>query len=207
VYARELEGRVLTLGLMGELWQDNMVLYDNETWSRWSQLTGEAKTGPLQGKRLRPLPSVLTDWQSWRRQYPDGTALALPRSSEEFQHGFYRNLEDFVLSIAEGEEAKTWPLDLLNRTPAVNDQWQGQPVVALFERQQVAARLYRRTLEGRVLTFASEGNRLRDRETGSTWEAGTGRALAGPLLGKQLDCLPASVCFRQAWLRFHPASE
>src|SRR5262249_38918629 len=146
VYARELDGRILTLAVKGELWQDSMVFYDNETWSRWSQMTGEAKTGTLRGKRLQPLPSVLTDWESWRRQHPDGKVTVLPHAVREFQRGFYRTFENFVLGIAAGDAAKAWGFEALNRAPVVNDEWQGQPVVVLFDRERVTARLYQRTL-------------------------------------------------------------
>jgi hypothetical protein len=52
-----------------------------------------------------------------------------------------------------------------------------------------------------------DGGTLTDRETGSTWEPVTGRAVAGPLAGRHLVALPATVSFRDAWLRFFPRSE
>jgi hypothetical protein len=82
VYARAVAGRLLTLGVKGDLWQDNMVLYDAETWTLWSQKTGEAKRGPLLGWRLQSLPSVLTDWKTWRDRHPDGTVVLFERTAQ-----------------------------------------------------------------------------------------------------------------------------
>jgi len=73
VYARELDGRTLTLAVDGRLWKDAMVLYDVETQSRWSFPDGEARLGTLKGKKLSVLPSAISDWKSWRETHPDGT--------------------------------------------------------------------------------------------------------------------------------------
>ena len=79
MYARQLDGRVLTLAVDGRLWKESMVLYDQETNTRWSQMTGVAQTVPLKGKTLNPLPSVMTDWRTWRRMHTDGSVVVLPR--------------------------------------------------------------------------------------------------------------------------------
>jgi hypothetical protein len=192
---------------MGELWKDSMILYDRETWTRWSQMTGEATAGPLHGKKLRPIPSVLTDWEGWRLEHPDGTVLVVPHTERQFDRRFYDPLKGFVLGIAEGDKSKAWSFDDLSQTPAVNDEWQGQPVVALFDRVRVTARLYRRILASRLLRFRSAGDKIVDEQTGSTWQLVTGRAIAGPLTGQQLQPLPAMVSYRKAWLKFHPDSK
>ncbi len=75
MYAREIDGQVLTLGVDGRLWRDNLVMYDRETESRWAQLSGVARLGRLQGRRLRRLPAVLVPWAAWRSRHPDGTVL------------------------------------------------------------------------------------------------------------------------------------
>jgi len=191
---------------MGELWKDSMILYDRETWTRWSQMTGEAKTGPLHGKKLRPIPSALTDWGGWRQEHPDGTVVVLAHTERQFDRTFYEPLKGFVLGIAAGGQARAWGFDALSQTPAVNDEWQGQPVVALFDRVRVTARLYRRTLPSRVLTFRTAKDTILDEQTGSTWQPATGRAIAGPLAGQHLEPLPAMVSYRHAWLKFHPNS-
>lgn len=76
VYARELEdGRVLDLGVSGALYRDALVLYDRETGSYWSQVTGRAIRGPLTGKRLQEVPSIVTSWAEWKKAHPDTLLL------------------------------------------------------------------------------------------------------------------------------------
>ncbi len=47
MYARKVGEQTLTLGVSGNLWKDVLVLYDRETDSLWTQLSGDAIDGPL----------------------------------------------------------------------------------------------------------------------------------------------------------------
>lgn len=53
-------GKTYTFGISGLLYKSNVLLYDRETESLWSQIKREAVTGPMTGARLTPLPSTLT---------------------------------------------------------------------------------------------------------------------------------------------------
>ena len=48
---------------------------------------------------------------------------------------------------------------------------------------------------------------MEDQQTGSTWQAITGRAVAGPLAGNALERLPSHYSFWFAWSDFHPDTE
>jgi hypothetical protein len=80
VYARRLKnGRVLDLGVSGALYRDALVMYDRETGSFWSQVTGQAIRGPLVGEKLRELPSLVTTWREWKAAHPQ-TLLLEPQA-------------------------------------------------------------------------------------------------------------------------------
>jgi hypothetical protein len=207
VYAREVDGKVLTFGVSGLLWKQSLVLYDKETGSLWSHLPGRAMHGRLRGKALEQVASVMTDWKTWSRQHPDGTVVLLSRTSQDYVKAFYRQPARFVLGVAGGGKAKAWGFDRLAKAVAVNDTWDGRPVAVLFDRASVTARLFARQVKGRELTFEVRAGKIRDRETDSTWEPTTGRAVDGPLKGSELEPLPAIVSYRAAWLAFHPASQ
>jgi hypothetical protein len=207
VYARELDGKTLTFGVSGMLWKQSLVMYDKETESLWSHILGEAKQGPLRGKKLEQIPSVMTDWKTWSKEHPDGTVVLISRTSKEYRTEFYRQPEQFVLGIAEGGKAKAWSFDKLLKVPALNDTFDGQPVVVLVDKGSVTARLYSRKVKDRELTFEASGGKIKDKETGSTWEPVTGRAVDGSLKGTYLNALPAIVSYRLAWQEFHPKSE
>jgi len=208
VYQREVDGRELLFGIAGQLWKGNLVMYDRETDSLWSQLIGEAKQGPLKGTRLRKLPSVKTDWQTWYSQYPNGTLAVLARNSRNYRAEYYEGIPlELVLGIASGEKAKAWRLKRVLKDRAWNDDFDDQPVVVLSEPKSYTAVLYARTVQGEVLTFHLSGEKIADDQTESTWDLLTGRALTGPLAGKSLTPLPATVSLEAPWLAFHPDSE
>src|SRR5262249_50072008 len=137
----------------GLLWNKSLVMYDKETGSLWSHILGEAEQGPLKGKKLTQIPSVMTDWQSWSRQHPDGTVVVLSRTTQEYRRQFYRQPGKFVLGIADGAKAMAWNFRDLNRRPVMHVQWQGEPAVIVFDRRSVTARMYSRKLGQRTLTF------------------------------------------------------
>ena len=71
VYAREIDGQVLSFGVSGNLIMNALVMYDRETNTFWSQFLGEAVEGRLTGKRLPLVASQLVVWGDWREQHPD----------------------------------------------------------------------------------------------------------------------------------------
>jgi hypothetical protein len=206
VYAREVDGRVLTLAVSGMLWERSLVMVDQETGSLWSHILGTAKQGPLRGKQLEQIPSVMTDWKSWSRAHPEGTVALLSRTSRDYGTEFYRHPAHFVLGIAQGGEAMAWSFDALQRSPAINDTYRDQPVVVLMDADSVTARLFSRRVGDRTLTFEYRDGTFRDRESGSTWDPITGRAVDGPQRGAYLQALPAIVSYRHTWKVFHPQS-
>ncbi len=88
-----------------------------------------------------------------------------------------------------------------------------QDVVVAFDPVSESGGIFDRMLEGRLLSFEllSGGDGgfmlMRDLETGSTWQALTGRAIDGPLAGSALTHLPAHYSFWFAWSDFHPHPE
>jgi hypothetical protein len=206
VYDRQVDGEPLTLAVSGQLWHESLVIYDVQTHSLWSQLRGEAMMGTLKGTRLRVLPSVLTDWETWRRTRPGSTVAWFDGPTEAFTNEAYDDLGRFVLGIAAGGEAKAWSLAELHRRGPRNYVWDGTPVVAVYDGPSRTARLFGREVEGRTLTFSVEGEVLTDAETGTKWDPVTGKAVAGPLAGRSLVPLPATVSRRDAWRYFYPRS-
>ncbi len=203
-----MDGQTLTLAVSGVLWYGSLVMIDEETNTLWGHLRGEAEQGRLKGKRLRALPAVLTDWESWRQQHPEGTVVLLSRTSEKYGRQFYQDQDRlFVLGITRNGQAKAWGFDVLSQTPLLNEQVDDAPILVTFDRQSRTARLYERQLHDRVLVLHWQDGQLRDQETGSTWEAATGRALTGPLAGKALPLLPGVVSYKDSWRKFYPQSE
>ncbi|MYG00660.1 DUF3179 domain-containing protein [Candidatus Poribacteria bacterium] len=78
MYSRELDGKTYTFGVSGKLWRDALLMYDHQTRSLWSHITGEAIQGKLKGKKLKPLTSIpQIEWKTWMENYPNTKVLSV----------------------------------------------------------------------------------------------------------------------------------
>ena len=78
------ESNRLTFGVAGRLYRDNLILYDRQTGTYWSQLQARPIVGPLVGRGLtleRRAMDVMR-WADWRAQYPNGQVLARPEDGD-----------------------------------------------------------------------------------------------------------------------------
>ena len=206
MYDRRIDNLTIQLGVSGMLWNNSLVMYDKQTNTLWSHILGRAMKGPLVGKRLRRIPCVMTDWQTWTAQHPDSTVLLLHHTAQDYRRDFYREPAKFVLGISEPWPTTAWGFDLLTATPVLQDILGKVPVVIVFQADNGTAQLLDRRLDDRVLDFELRNGEVVDQQTGSIWNGVTGEATAGELAGRRLRMLPALVSYRQTWQTFYPES-
>lgn len=188
---------MLRFGHQGMLYHESFVMYDHQTDSLWVSSSGEAFHGPLEGKRLKFLPSTVTTWEAWKKSYPH--TLVLPGRRSGLSMGFYLGMEstrNLGLNVVVRFKGKLYPLPLLERHPIVNDRFNGLALLVVYSKTQRTAIAWNRRVGGRSLTFSrsarsGEGGSLllRDAETGSLWAWLTGEAVEGPLRGKKLKAV------------------
>lgn len=76
VFDREVAGVPRHFGVSGLLYRSDLLLYDRESESLWSQIAATAVTGPASGQRLRLLRSRQQSWKHWREAHPDTSVLS-----------------------------------------------------------------------------------------------------------------------------------
>lgn len=76
VFDRRLDDRVLTFGVSGLLYRSDLVMFDRQTESLWSQIEGRSIAGHLVGQQLKRLPIQTVPWAQWRAAHPDGQVLS-----------------------------------------------------------------------------------------------------------------------------------
>ncbi len=76
VFDRTIDGRVLEFGVSGLLYQSDVLMYDRQTESLWSQLAMTAVSGPQVGRPLRLLPAQHMTWRAWKTEFPGGRVLS-----------------------------------------------------------------------------------------------------------------------------------
>ena len=65
-----------TFGVSGKLVNNNLIMYDRETDSRWPQVLGTAISGTLQGSSLEEFRVIWTTWARWKRAHPETKVLS-----------------------------------------------------------------------------------------------------------------------------------
>ena len=114
-----IEGQGHLFLVSGLLYQRNLLLYDRETESLWSQLLSQAVTGPLAGKSLKVLPAENTIWGTWRTVHPDTLVLSSDtgyvRDYRLDPYATYLFPRSPALLVVVGRTAKIYPFSELKK--------------------------------------------------------------------------------------------
>jgi hypothetical protein len=70
-----------TFGVSGLLYQSDLLMYDHQTESLWSQIGMHAVAGPLTGQRLTPIFLEHTTWAEWHAAHPSTLVLSMKTGS------------------------------------------------------------------------------------------------------------------------------
>ncbi len=194
---RASDQRTYTFGSSGLLYRSNKLMFDRQTETLWSQLTGEPVMGPLVKKRLAPLrvlPLTVTSWREWRVMHPDTKVLSLETGySRDYRPGaaygkYFASpdlmfpvwkkappsleTKEWVLVVNTGDVRKVYPIDDLHRASLVHDRVGDRDVVLLMERGYFSeGRRFRH--EGAELVDEKTGERFAITEDALTSKAGT----------------------------------
>lgn len=231
MYVRpEIKGKPLTFGVSGKLWKDSLVMYDRETQSLWSHVTGSAIVGKLKGMKLTMIPALHTTWAEWKALHPKSQVLdKRSRFGLTGTHNVYAGYvrgpqlgifgttnpdarlpgKEFVIGLDRSGARMAYPFRHLSRVPLVNDVVAGEPIAVVFARESATGTIFSRRIAGLVLTFRNlrrEGTGLfmEDAEIGTIWNALTGEAVRGKLAGTRLEQVPATLAFWFAWKQIYP---
>jgi hypothetical protein len=129
-----------------------------------------------------------------------------------------------IVGLTIGDETVAYPFALLEAVPVVYDTVGGQDIAVFYagdtlsvfaafdpevpwtNRQVGSTGVFDSHLDGQMLTFRVEDNRVVDDQTGSTWNI-LGQAVEGPLVGRKLDQVLHTNHFWFAWQAFNPDTE
>ena len=75
-FSRIVNGKRRSFGVSGLLYNSDVLLYDRESNSLWSQLLAKAVTGSSQGEQLTVVPTAHTSWEDWVGRHPETLVLS-----------------------------------------------------------------------------------------------------------------------------------
>ena len=229
VFDRVVE-RELTFGVSGYLFRNNLVMYDHQTNTLWSQVLAQGIRGALRGEHLNLIPSELTEWGHWKERHPQTQVLSAERLGKQADSlidpyvSYYVSgiagltgasgddrlaAKELVVGLVVGDQARAYPLPALQRRGFINDELASLPLLLLYDTDLDTVRVYHRAVSGQTLAFqpGDEMGTIRDETTGSTWDVRRGVAVSGPLQGTRLQRLSAPLVYWFAWADFHPDTE
>lgn len=76
VYSADFDGKAHQFGVSGLLYNSDVLLFDRETETLWSQLLSKGVSGKLVNKTLKIIPSSHTSWASWKKKHPQTKVLS-----------------------------------------------------------------------------------------------------------------------------------
>jgi hypothetical protein len=120
-FSASVDGKELTFGVSGLLYNSDVLLYDRETGSLWSQIAAKSVNGPLKGGELTQWPTQHTTWGDWRARYPDTRVLSTDTgfsriNYEQDPYKRYKNSPQLMFSVANKDKRlrnKDWVLGVI----------------------------------------------------------------------------------------------
>ena len=208
-------------------------MYDHQTRSLWSHITGEAIQGPLSGKRLKPLASMpQIAWKTWQLNYPATQVLSVPtiggrRESISRDHyaDYHASQRTGVSGMAYTDSRlpnkslvigvqlqtkggntlfRAYPLTHFAETAVINDTLGEIPLLVFHDKTSFATAVFKRNVVEDVRTFSPQEGHFVEDNTGTRWNTVTGEATSGKEKGTRLKRLPAVNIYWFAWARYYP---
>ncbi len=228
-YSRQAGRFTPIFGVKGTLLNANTILYDRATHSLWPQITGKAIEGMLENTSLSPLPVLWTTWQRAAKRWPNALVLSRAtgyrRTYGKDPYGSYRDAGSYyhnnsltfpvihrdtrlaakepILGIKIHAQSVAIHKAKVKEEGAVNFAMGPTPMVAVYDKELDAIRIFSRLVEGNTLSFFMRNDTLTDRETQSEWNA-EGKSLFGSLRDQQLTRIPNIEVMWFAWVAFYP---
>jgi hypothetical protein len=157
----KLAQQTLTFGVSGLLYNSDVLMYDLQTESLWSQIMAKAISGQLRAKQLQTLPLEHTTWRDWKNRHPDTKVLSFETGfSRNYQRSPYGNYDqnerlyfpvkhrdrryhpkEIVLGIEVDGHYKVYPMVELGKASSpISDTLNGKPFTLLFDSQSRSGR-------------------------------------------------------------------
>ena len=208
-------------------WRRGVMVVKGRDGTLWSALSGRALEGPQAGRSLERLPSLTSEWGYWLMLHPESTAYDLFDGKRYSMAELPSKLSPearktmgkvdprlapltTVLGVEIGGQTKAFPIDEKAARKSWLDTVAGQEIAVFWYGATRSAIAFQRRLGDQMLTLQAdeispESAPFKDKETGSRWTL-AGRAVDGPLRGRELTWVPGVQCRWFAWAAENPAT-
>jgi hypothetical protein len=215
-----------SFGVSGLLYNNNVILYDRETDSNWSQMLQQSVNGERMRERPEKFQVLEMAFSTLKAAYPDAMVMTrettYDRDYDVDPYIHYTANEGLlypvsfvdgrlflkarVLGIRSGTVSRVYQVESFGPlTQTINDQFEDQSIVVVGNTDLDIAVIYSRVLaDGTILSFSPLENALPNIMTdteGNVWDV-FGTAVSGPRAGEQLAMTESYVAMWFAWAAF-----
>jgi hypothetical protein len=190
VFAANITDTALVFGVSGLLYNSDVLLYDRNSESLWSQLLGKAVTGKLKGTLLPQIPVEHTSWKDWRARNSETVVLSRDTGAKR----------DYDRSPYNGyEKTKRLYFKVSNKSP--NNYHPKERIIGV-EVDGVYKAYPLSELSGNGMSRFED--HLNGKELAVHWNE---EAQSGWITDSNGEQLPAISSFWFAWYTFHPETQ
>ena len=226
---RKINGSVTTFGVSGLLYNSNLLPYDRESGSNWSQIRMDCVNGNLIGTQIETFALVETTWKTWKEMYPNTEVVSKEtghnRSYDRYPYGSYRTSDDYLIFPVANEDsrlgnkdrvhavvlegvARVYPLfSFGTKVSVLHDQVNGKNLVVVGNAEDNFVVSYLNDKgDGTPFSFTPVQNQypiVISDEEGNMWDI-SGKAVSGPLKGKQLAHANSFMGYWFSFAAFYP---
>ncbi|MGJ3236018.1 DUF3179 domain-containing protein [Marivirga sp.] len=209
-WSRNTSQGLTTFGVSGLLYNTNVIPYDRNTDSNWSQIYLKAVSGDLAGEKPNTVPIIETTWATWKNMYPDSKVVSrntgFNRNYDRYPYGNYKTNHDNilfpvsesdnrlpakerVLTVIFDKEAKAYPIkEFENNVTIIEDDSFHEIVVVGSQEHNFAVAFENITTDGQQLSFTAISNQfplVMEDDEGNKWNV-FGEAKEGSRTGEKL---------------------
>jgi len=221
-------GNSSTFGVSGLLYNANLILYDRNTDSHWSQLGLECVNGPL----IRDVPELIdvveTNWGTWKALYPNSEVLSIDtgfsRSYGNYPYGNYKTDHEFfifsvsprnnslpnkerVYAIINDGKSKVYQFEKFKNGRIVVENFNGTTYLIVGDENIINSFVLESTTVDLSFEYVFNNSEafFKDNE-GNKWSV-FGTAIEGPRAGQVLKSTKSVVSYWFAIAAFYPSPE
>jgi hypothetical protein len=190
VFAANIADTALQFGVSGLLYNSDVLLYDRNSESLWSQLLGKSISGKLKGVKLPQLPAAYTTWKDWQQTHPDTLVLSrntgFNRDYRKSPYSGYENSRKLYFKVSNKAPTDYHPKERVIGL-AIDGSFKAYPYSELSKNEKA----------GFTDTVAGQKVKIRWNED----------AQSGGVAKENGEALPVISSFWFAWFTFHPDTD
>ncbi len=219
-------GEATTFGVSGLLYNANLILYDRNTDSNWSQLRLECINGPLIEDKPTLAKVVETNWKTWKTLYPNTKVLTTNtgynRDYNRYPYGDYKTNHDrFIFSVSplnsalpnkervhaviDDNKSKVYQFSKFNNGKAIKNSFNGKDYLVVGNENLICSFELDDSYSNLDFEYdfnSSENILFKDNE-GNKWSV-FGEVVSGPRLNQKLSPTKSVISFWFAIAAFYP---